>query len=169
MPANVEIKARVHDMVRLHALVAALSDTPCTRLVQEDTVFNSRHGRLKLRVLSPIDGELIAYARANIAAPRPSTYERVRTTEPRTLQAVLTAALGVRGVVCKQRWVYRIGQTRVHLDDVEGLGHFVELEVVLHPGQDVAEGQQIAAKLMQQLGIRSEDLLSEAYIDMLLS
>ena len=50
---------------------------------------------------------------------------------------------------------------------LEGLGDFLELEVVLRPGQDSAEGQAIAADLMRRLGIRDNDLCSTAYADML--
>lgn len=45
------------------------------------------------------------------------------------IQAVLSDALGVKGEVRKERRLFMIGQTRVHLDQVEGLGHFMELEV----------------------------------------
>ena len=83
------------------------------------------------------------------------------------MKTVLSGALGVRGVVRKERLLYIVGQTRVHLDNVSGLGSFVELEVVLKPGQSDAEGQMVARDLMAILGICEEDLLDRAYIDML--
>ena len=76
-------------------------------------------------------------------------------------------ALGVRGVVRKTRHLYLVGQTRVHLDEVDGLGQFVELEVVMSEGQPEAEGRAIAAGLMQDLGIGPDDLLEVAYMDMI--
>ena len=76
-------------------------------------------------------------------------------------------ALGVRGVVRKKRYLYLAGQTRIHLDDVEGLGQFMELEVVLRDGQSDADGQSIAEDLMAKLGVRTEDLLEGAYMDLL--
>jgi predicted adenylyl cyclase CyaB len=79
----------------------------------------------------------------------------------------LSLALGVRGVVRKKRTLYLVGQTRLHLDEVEGLGEFVELEVVLRHGQSDLEGQQIARELMTRLAIREQDLLEGAYMDML--
>ena len=73
----------------------------------------------------------------------------------------------MRGEVSKVRCVYMLGQTRIHLDDVSGLGNFIELEVVLQPGQTDADGQAIAMDLMNQLDIREADLIETAYMDML--
>ncbi|MEN6334834.1 MAG: class IV adenylate cyclase, partial [Phycisphaerales bacterium] len=86
---------------------------------------------------------------------------------PDGLQNALSLAPGVRGVVRKRRTLYLIGPTRVHLDRVEGLGDFVELEVVLSEGQDVAEGLVTARRLMTQLGISEDQLVDKAYIDLL--
>jgi predicted adenylyl cyclase CyaB len=83
------------------------------------------------------------------------------------LKTALRLALGVRGVVRKTRYLYLLGQTRLHLDEVEGLGEFMELEVVLRPEQSDAEGQAIARDLMVRLGVREEDLLEGAYMDLL--
>ena len=136
-------------------------------LEQADTFFHSPQGRLKLRHLTPDYGELIYYERVDSTEPKLSTYVCASTAHPTMLTAVLAAALGVRGVIRKQRLLYLIGQTRVHLDTVEGLGHFVELEVVLRPDQTLAEGQRLAAALMQTLAIHEMDLLPGAYIDLL--
>jgi len=76
-------------------------------------------------------------------------------------------ALGVRGVVKKKRRLFLVGQTRVHLDEVDGLGHFVELEVVLRVNQSEEQGRKIAQELMRQLEISESDLLSGAYVDMI--
>ena len=67
----------------------------------------------------------------------------------------------------KQRFLYIIGNTRIHLDEVEGLGTFLELEVVLSGGDSLEQGQTIAAELMTTLGIQNTDLREGAYIDLL--
>lgn len=167
MAGNIEIKARANNFARQHELAAALSHTPCQLLSQEDTFFHVPQGRLKLRILSPTQGELIYYERQNTAAPKPSHYEIIPTQAPIALKKTLARALGVRGVVRKQRWLYMVGQTRVHLDDVEGLGTFIELEWVMQSGQTVAEGTQALTDLMQQLDIDNTDLIEDAYIDLL--
>ncbi|GAB4429732.1 MAG: class IV adenylate cyclase [Anaerolineales bacterium] len=167
MPSNIEIKARVRDFNALRACAEALSDTSCKIILQEDTFFNSPKGRLKLRLLVPEQGELIYYERPDMDGPKRSDYHRAACKNPENLKTTLTLALGVRGVVKKTRYLYLVGQTRIHLDEVEGLGHFMELEVVMRAGQPDAEGQAIAEKLMAKLGIQKEDLLNVAYIDLL--
>jgi predicted adenylyl cyclase CyaB len=167
MPANIEIKARVHQFADLQRRAAALSDSPIQVIPQEDTFFNVQQERLKLRVLAPDRGQLIHYARPDGQAPKRSDYHIYETTQPQALKEVLALALGVRGVVRKTRYLYLSGQTRIHLDDVDGLGQFLELEVVLRPDQTDVEGRAIAAGLMEELGVREDDLLEGAYVDML--
>jgi len=167
VPVNVEIKARVRDLSRLQHLVESLSDGPCTVLRQEDTVFNTPRGRLKLRVISPRRGELIYYEREDVTGPRRSTYVITHTDDPGSLKSALAAALGIRGVVRKERRLYRTGQTRIHLDEVEGLGSFIELEVVLNAGESSDGGVRMAEELKAHLGIDDDDLVKEAYIDLL--
>ena len=167
MPWNVEIKARVADPRRVKPAVEVLSGKPAIVLRQEDTFFNTPHGRLKLRVLAPDRADLIYYEREDAPGPKPSDYTIFPTTDPATVKAVLSAALGVRGVVQKIRRLYCVGQTRVHLDDVVGLGTFLELEVVLQDGQSVDDGARIARELLTRLGIPEADLVAQAYIDLL--
>jgi adenylate cyclase len=167
MPSNIEIKARVQDFGALRARAERLSDTPVEVIPQVDTFFPTAKGRLKLRELGPDSAQLIYYERPNEEGPKRSDYCIFETPRPEALRSLLVSALGLRGTVKKVRYLYLIGQTRVHLDDVEGLGHFMELEVVLRPGQSGAEGQAIAQGLIFELGIRSTDLLEGAYVDLL--
>jgi predicted adenylyl cyclase CyaB len=167
MPSNIEIKARLADLPQTRGLVAAISDTPPQTLRQRDTFFRCTTGRLKLREIGAGQAELIFYSRPDVVGVKQSDYEVTSVAEPELLRGVLARALGVTQTVEKTRVLYLVGQTRVHLDSVDGLGDFLELEVVLRPGQDSAEGQAIAADLMQRLGIRDTDLCSTAYADML--
>lgn len=167
MPANIEIKARVADFDAMRARAAAVSDGPAEVIPQEDTFFASARGRLKLRTLSPEQGYLIFYERPDRGGPKRSDYVLAETRDPANLKRALEAALGVRGVVRKTRHFYLAGQTRIHLDRVEGLGDFLELEVVLRDGQSDAEGQAVAEGLMRALGIERAALLEGAYMDLL--
>lgn len=167
MTRNIEIKARVAGMAKLRSLVEKLSETPGELITQEDIFFHVQAGRLKLRVLAADRGELIYYERPNQSGPKLSNYLLARTNEPQAMRSVLASALGIRGVVRKKRCLYWFGRTRIHLDEVDGLGEFVELEVVLQPGQAAEQGQQTAAELMSVLGISAGDLIEGAYIDLL--
>jgi len=167
MATNVEIKASVKNPDRLRELVEKLCDTPGEVLVQEDTFFHTPRGRLKLRTLAPDRGQLIYYERENASGPKPSNYNIYPTSAPDSLKTVLSAGLGVRGVVRKRRLVYMVGNTRIHLDEVEGLGSFLELEVVLSPGESLEAGVDTATELVTELGIQESDLIQTAYIDLL--
>ncbi len=167
MPSNIEIKARVINPARLRQLAEGLSDTPPETIEQHDTFFACSNGRLKLRQFTPASGELIFYSRADLAGTKQSNYALARTSCPGSLLDVLSAALGVQRTVTKTRVLLRVGQTRIHLDSVVGLGSFVELEVVLRDGQPPEEGHRIARKLMSALEIRETDLLAGAYADLL--
>lgn len=167
MSANVEVKARLHDPQRVRPLVESLSDTPPEVLHQEDTFFRVSAGRLKLRTLGEGRGELILYHRPDDAGPKVSEYTLAPTSAPEAMRRILCSALGVDGRVRKERLLYRVGQTRVHLDRVDGLGDFLELEVVLRPDQAVEDGVRIAGELLGRLGIAEGDLVAGAYLDLL--
>jgi predicted adenylyl cyclase CyaB len=164
---NVEIKARVSDVEDFSARLIRLKPGKARVLVQEDVFFRISRGRLKLRILGPRSGELIYYERPDTPGPKASDYEVVRTAEPGKLRDVLTAALGVRGIVKKVRMIAWTGQTRIHLDDVGDLGLFAELEVVLRPDQTTSAGACIARDLMKKLGIKPSDLIPGAYLDLM--
>lgn len=167
MPTNIEIKARVADPAGLRARAQQLSDTPVQVIAQVDTFFATQKGRLKLRELGPAWGQLVYYERDDRGGPKRSDYRVFETEDVEGLRETLTLALGVRGIVRKVRSLYLIGQTRLHLDEVDGLGQFMELEVVLRPGQSDAEGRTIASRLMAELGVEEADLLDGAYMDLL--
>jgi predicted adenylyl cyclase CyaB len=167
MARNVEIKARVSNLAALEAKVAAIADDRPTLIQQEDTFFRCTHGRLKLRVLSPTEAELIHYDRADGPGPKQSHYVRMPCADPEGLKDLLGRALGTRGVIRKRRRLYHAGETRIHLDEVEDLGGFLELEVVLRDDQDVADGTDTAQRIMSDLGVVETDLVPQAYIDLL--
>ena len=167
MARNIEIKARLADRTAVEAAAAALADGPATLIGQDDTFFRCPHGRLKLREFSPGKGELIFYQRPDASGPKASHYEIAATDEPAGLRRVLGQALGEAGRVRKERTLYWIGRSRVHLDRVEGLGDFLELEVVLAEGEAEASGLAEARRLMAALGVGESALVAGAYVDLL--
>lgn len=162
-----EIKARLTDFAPLRERARAIADGEPVIIDQVDTYFRSPTGRLKLREFSGGGGELIYYDRPDATAPTESGYILSPSSEPASLREALSRAMGVRAVVRKRRTLYMVGRTRVHLDEVEGLGSFVEVEVVLEPGEPAAEGVRTAREIMEALGIRREDLVEGGYIDLL--
>lgn len=164
---NIEIKARVADLAAIEARVRPLADQGPEDLEQDDTFFVCVDGRLKLRQMGPGQAELIFYRRANVRGPKVSSYFIVPVPHPDVMRQTLTDVLGTAGRVRKRRRVYRVGQTRVHLDEVEGLGTFLELEVVLERGQAIDDGKRMADKLLRALGVADTDLIPGAYLDLL--
>ena len=170
MPANVEIKARIASVEALLPRAQALADDAHAQLIhQDDTFFTVPHGRLKLRLFADGAGELIHYHRPDVGGPKVSDYVIATVPEPDAMREALSRACGLLGRVRKERILVLVGQTRLHLDRVEGLGDFLEIEVVLVPGQTEAEGQAIAHGLMAALGVDEAALVSGAYLDLVLA
>ncbi|HSI86024.1 MAG: class IV adenylate cyclase [Candidatus Methylacidiphilales bacterium] len=167
MPSNIEIKARLADPARQYALAKQLADGPAEVLHQTDTFFKCPHGRLKLRVFPSPPAELIFYRRPDQPGPKHSEYQILPIPAPEETRTFLAAALGEVRTVQKVRTLYMKGQTRIHLDEVQGLGSFLELEVVLHAEQSLEEGQTIAEELLKALEISPDALISGAYADLL--
>ncbi len=168
MARNIEIKARARDFKEQAYIAESLGYGLPEIIIQEDTFFNVPTGRLKLRVFEDGTGELIQYERNDSRGPSESNYLISPTNSPESLREALTNAVGARAVVRKKRMVYLCGQTRIHFDQVEGLGEYIELEVVLEEKQPFAEGVAIAEELMGKLGIEDPDLVDKAYVDLLL-
>ncbi|KAK7864336.1 hypothetical protein R5R35_009179 [Gryllus longicercus] len=168
MARNIEIKSHLRDKNEVLDALKELTNHPGEIIKQTDTFFGVPKGRLKLRQIEGACSELIFYDRPNTDGPKLSNYEKYEFSENSNLLSVLCQSLDVKGVVKKVRYLYMIDQTRVHIDEVEGLGHFLELEVVLKSGQTSEEGQQIAEDIMAKLGIKNDDLIAGAYMDLLL-
>jgi len=164
---NIEIKARVADIAAVEARAAAIADQGPVDIAQDDTFFATSSGRLKLRELAPGRGELIHYDRPDQGGPKLSRYVIAPTSDPASLREALARACGVAGRVRKLRRLYLAGRTRIHLDRVEDLGDFLELEVVLGPQDDLAGGEAEARRIMEALGVAEADLVEGAYVDLL--
>ncbi|MFN8007052.1 MAG: class IV adenylate cyclase [Terriglobia bacterium] len=167
MPRNVEIKARITSVAAIAPKAAALADKGPIEITQDDTFFRCDTGRLKLRMFAPNEGELIYYRRANQQGPKESFYLVSPTSDPEFLGELLSRAYGQIGRVQKQRTLYLAGRTRIHLDQVEGLGHFLELEVVLKEHESIEVGVSEAHELMARLGVEPSQLIEGAYVDLL--
>ena len=167
MARNIEIKAKIKNIAGLTAKVAELADKGPVEIYQDDTFFGCHNGRLKLRTFSTTAAELIFYRRPDQTGPKESVYSISPVTAPDKIREVLSQAYGQTGRVIKHRTLFLIGRTRVHLDKVEGLGDFLELEVVLAENEASADGAAVANDLLHKLGIPADNLIEGAYVDLL--
>ena len=167
MARNVEIKARIGSVDAVLPRARALADGDAVAIDQDDTFYAVPNGRLKLRRFGDGGAELIHYFRADTVDAKASDYVRVPATDPDALDAALTRACGTIGRVLKRRLLLLAGPTRIHLDRVERLGDFIELEVVLGDGETDADGIAVADDLMRALGLADAPRVAGAYRDLL--
>ncbi len=167
MPRNIEIKARITHVEALLPIARAVAGGEPELIAQDDSFFKVTHGRLKLRQFADGSAELIHYHRPDSGEAKASDYVRVAVADPVALREALVRGCGLLGRVVKRRWLLLAGATRIHLDRVEGLGDFIEIEVVLQPGQTDAEGAAVAEALMRRLGLADAERITGAYLDLL--
>jgi adenylate cyclase class IV len=175
---NVELKARCADVEAAERLAIAAGAVPTAILHQRDTYFAAPRGRLKLREErrepwpgyagdDDLTAELIHYERADEAVARESTYELLPVDDPTTVRATLDERLGPTIDVLKTRGLLLWQGVRIHLDDVDGLGTFVELEAVVGPAGDAEECAAKVATLREALGIEDAHVESQGYAGLL--
>ena len=167
MPRNIEIKVRIGSVQALLPRACELADGPAEPIAQDDTFFAVAHGRLKLRQFADGRAELIHYQRPDTGDAKASDYVRVPVADPAGLREALTRGLGALGRVRKQRLLLMVGATRIHLDEVAGLGDFLELEVVLAAGQTDTQGTAVAEALLLALGLDGAPRVAGSYLDLL--
>lgn len=166
---NVELKAHDPDPeATLRAALAVDAVIDCGVLHQRDTYFRAPEGRLKLR-REDDRAQLIAYARADAPGARESAYRLVEVPDPDGLSAALESTVGVSVEVVKQRRLLLRDTVRIHLDRVEGLGSFVELEAVVPPGGSAALEHGKIGPLRDALGIADDRLEPRGYATLLLA
>lgn len=166
---NVEIKARCDEPERVRrTLLAEGADFKGTDR-QVDTYFRCRNGRLKLRQ-GRIENNLIHYRRDDRPGPKLSRVTLCETSPDSPLTELLGQALGVLVVVEKDREIYFIENVKFHIDRVDRLGSFVEIEAIDADGTIGREMlQRQCQRYMDLLGVRQNDLIDRSYSDMLLA
>lgn len=165
--ANIELKAELADLESAHATAKNVSGREPEILRQKDVFFSCPHARLKLRIFDANHGELIFYEREDAPGPRRSNYQIARTADPYALLEIIQQVLPSCGTVEKVRSLYMVRQTRIHIDEVKGLGNFLEIEVGLKERQNDAERLQIAHALAKEFGIMEHHPIPVAYVDLL--
>ena len=169
---NIEIKARVDDPAAVRAIALELAPRgPQQDIVQEDTYFHVPAGRLKLRVEQgpDADSRLVFYQRPDTPGPKASDYDMASVSDPDATKKLLDAALGVAVVVRKRREIFLYKNVRIHLDEVQGLGSFMEFEAVMGPDTPEDMGEPLVRKLLKRFNIAEPDLIAGSYSDMLMN
>ena len=162
---NVEVKAKIADPGEVKKKLLQLGAEEVGLFPQTDTYFLTGRGRLKLREIKGLEeAELIYYERGDEAGPRPCRAVVMRIS--RKAAEALKKALPTRSVVRKARHIFRLGPTEIHVDEVAGLGSFLELEVKTGPEVSPRDALKIARDLLSKLGVRDEDLVPYSYGDM---
>ncbi len=164
---NIELKARLKDLPRARQIAGEIATQHLAPQHQVDTYFSCRFGRLKLREIDGVIGQLIAYQRPDENGPKASNYQVIVAPDPKSLKDALATTLGVLAVIEKHREIYLWHNVRIHLDDVVGLGAFLEFEAVLDPTIDTAAGHAQVAELTKRFGVEPADLLPGSYGEML--
>jgi adenylate cyclase, class 2 len=164
---NIELKARLADLDAARQIALSITTNELGVQVQTDTYFHCPTGRLKLRQIDHSPAQLVWYSRPDEEGPKASDYRLVPVTNPETLKGALEAAYGIWCVVCKRREIYLYHNVRIHLDEVERLGTFIEFEAVLGPDVDDQTGHQQLGDLRERFSITDTDLLAVSYSDLL--
>ncbi len=167
MPRNVEVKARVADLAAARSVAERLGARHEWTDVQVDRYYRlDGSGRLKLRTCGRAPAELIRYERPEETAVRTSAYEITATRDD--AQAVcLVPQDAPLAVVRKRRELWLLDNVRIHLDTVDGLGTFLELEAVVDASHDEAACGRRVATLLDALGIAADDCVRASYGDLL--
>ncbi len=174
---NLEFKARLWNPATILQILAKHEIPLAATLRQIDTYFHVQHGRLKLREIEGEMAQLIFYTRPDRAEVKRSDYFVAPMASPTGLREVLDQAYGIRAVVKKTRELYRLPRklenhlgaapSRLHLDTVEGLGQFLEIEVILQEGESPRLAEEEARAWLEEFGIATEDLVAGSYADLL--
>jgi predicted adenylyl cyclase CyaB len=162
---NLEFKARLEDGKAVLAKARSIGAELWGDMRQTDTYFDVGRGRLKLRDMPGFQAQLVYYERDEESDSRPSEYFVTPMADPVGALELLGHALGVRAVVHKKRTLVLLDTTRIHFDNVEGLGQFLEIEVPA-AGDEQAARERLDS-LITGLGYTWEDCIRSSYVDLL--
>jgi predicted adenylyl cyclase CyaB len=166
MPRNIELKARVASLDAVRSTAQKLATRQLGLVHQIDTYFHVPRGRLKLRQIDGQPAQLISYHRSDAAQARASDYRIAPVADAEVLKQALAAFRGIQVVVDKTREVFLYHNVRIHLDQVQGLGTFLEFESVLSDEVDDTAGHAQVEWLCGQFGIAPSDVVPQSYSDL---
>ncbi len=167
MPKNLEIKAKILSIADAEKIARSLQARFVCKMKQVDTYFNVSNGRLKLREIDDSQTELISYARDETESQRMSDFTVLKVGDGCVIKQMLTVSLGVKVQVEKVRTLFMFDLTRIHLDEVSGLGTFIEFEVLVHNSEE--DAKQTMKHLIESFQIKEKDCFKGSYSDLLMN
>jgi predicted adenylyl cyclase CyaB len=165
---NLEFKTRLDDPRPVMRRARELGADLWGDLRQTDTYFQTARGHLKLRETPGFQAELVFYSRDELAPHRPSDYEVAHTPDADAVRVVLKEAFGVLAVIRKRRTLLLLDTTRLHFDNVEGLGGFLEIEAPLKADSDEDSVKLHLDAMLRDLGLDWSDCIRASYLDLTL-
>ena len=164
---NMEIKARIDDATGIRNFLFENNAKFKGVDLQQDTYFNVKRGRLKLRE-GNIENNLIYYERADMKGPKNSHFQLVKVTDSIQLKDVLEKSIGIKVIVQKKREIYFIGNVKFHIDEVPGLGSFIEIEAS-NINSDIPEEKLLeqCEYYMNRFEVKPGDLVTNSYSDLI--
>jgi len=167
---NIELKIILPDFQNVLVILKKIRAKFRGNLLQLDTYYNCKNGRLKLREINGKNFELIFYKRPDKKNSKLSDYQiiKLKKKQAKNIKFVLKRSLGEKVLVKKKRnlWIYK--NTRIHMDVVKKLGHFLELETVIQ-GNNFKNARKEHAKIINLLKIDRLKKISTSYSDLLLA
>ncbi|MCK5032879.1 MAG: class IV adenylate cyclase [Calditrichia bacterium] len=170
MANNLEIKATCPNLLETESIVKKIATEYKGIDSQIDTYFNTNTGRFKLRESSLSGSYLIPYIRPDKTETKLSLYDKIIVSDSENVKSLFTQLLGIHCVVKKKRIIYLYENVRIHLDQVENLGTFIEFEAVFDEiNKDEKEQKKKISYLMQQLRIKKGMLIASSYEQLLIN
>ncbi|WP_138099956.1 class IV adenylate cyclase [Streptococcus australis] len=167
MSSNIEFKAKLNNRNLAKNIIIKYSQANPEILKQRDIFYNFKLGRLKMRTINNSESELIFYIRQNIAGRKVSKYKRIKVKNPRLVDSMLSTLLGKIGEVKKSRTLYLKENIRFHLDEVAGLGNFIEVEYILPKDETRQSAEKKVDDIIKMLKIKKKDFIDISYMDMI--
>ena len=167
MSSNIEFKAKLNNRNLAENIIAKYSQASPEILKQQDIFYNFKPGRLKMRTVNSSESELIFYIRHNITGIKISKFNRIKLKNPRLVNSVLSKLMGKIGEVKKIRTLYLKENIRFHLDEVIGLGNFIEVEYILPKNERRELAEKKVDDIIKILKIKKKDFIDVSYMDMI--
>jgi predicted adenylyl cyclase CyaB len=163
---NFEIKCRISNLSAIKEKLSSDRNYKYSVEKQRDIYYNVKSGRLKLRIINEKNSDLIYYNRKEKNSERVSNFVISSTLNFRELNFIMTEQFKVMVIVNKKREIFVKDNIRIHLDTVNKLGKFLEIEIMF---KDLNKAKKLMEELKEMLNLNSKDFIKSSYSDLLIN